>query len=74
MYILDIGSRMTVIRVGKGQTKSGKILDGSTRWFELKDTEEAIRYAQDMNKELYVSINKQGYRKINIEMLLRLAT
>lgn len=63
---------MTVIRVGEGQTKSGKILDSSTRWFELKDAEEAIRYAQDMNKELYVSINKQGYRKINIEMLLRL--
>ena len=65
---------MTVIRVGKGQTKSGKILDSDTRWFELKDAKEAIRYAQDMNKELYVSINKQGYRKINIEMLLRLAT
>ena len=63
---------MTVIRVGKGQTKSGKILDRETRWFELKDAEEAIRHAQDMNKELYVSINKQGYRKINIEMLLRL--
>ena len=63
---------MTVIRVGEGQTKSGKILDSDTRWFELKDAEEAIRYAQDTNKELYVSINKQGYRKINIEMLLRL--
>lgn len=49
---------MTVIRVGEGQTKSGKILDSDTRWFELKDAEEAIRYAQDMNKELYVSINK----------------
>lgn len=63
---------MTVIRVGEGQTQSGKILDRDTRWFELKDAEEAIRYAQDMNKELYVSINKQGYRKINIEMLLKL--
>ena len=63
---------MTVIRVGEGQIKSGKILDRDTRWFKLKDAEEAIRYAQDMNKELYVSINKQGYRKINIEMLLRL--
>lgn len=63
---------MTVIRVGEGQTKYGKILDRDTRWFELKDVEEAIRYAQDMNNELYVSINKQGYRKINIEMLLRL--
>ena len=49
---------MTVIRVGEGQTKSGKILDSDTRWFELKDAEEAIRYAQDTNKELYVSINK----------------
>ena len=58
MYILDIGLRMTVIRVGEVQTKSGKILDSDTRWFELKDAEEAIRYAQDMNKELYVSINK----------------
>ena len=65
---------MTVIRVGDGQTKSGKILDSNTRLFELKDVEEAIRYAQDMNKKLYVSINKQGYRKINIETLLRLAT
>ena len=65
---------MTVIRVGEGQTKFGKILDSNTRWFELKDVEEAIRYAQDMNKKLYVSINKQGYRKINIETLLRLAT
>lgn len=67
---------MTVIRVGEGQTKYGKILDRDTRWFELKDVEEAIRYAlryaQDMNNELYVSINKQGYRKINIEMLIRL--
>ena len=65
---------MTVIRVGEGQTKYGKILDSDTRWFELKDAEEAIRYAQDTNKELYVSINKQCYRKINIEMLLKLAT
>ena len=55
---------MTVIRVGEGQAKSGKILDSDTRWFELKDAEEAIRYAQDTNKKLYVSINKQGYRKI----------
>ena len=65
---------MTVIRVGEGQTKQGKILDSDTRWFQLKDAEEAIRYAQDTNKELYVSINKQCYRKINIEMLLKLAT
>ena len=65
---------MTVIRVGEGQTKYGKILDSDTRWFEMKDAEEAIRYAQDTNKELYVSINKQCYRKINIEMLLKLAT
>ena len=65
---------MIVIRVGEGQTKSGNILDRDTRWFELKDAEEAIRYAQDMNKKLYLSINKQGYRKINIEILLRLAT
>ena len=43
---------MTVIRVGEGQEKSGKILDSDTRWFELKDAEEAIRYAQDMNKKL----------------------
>lgn len=63
---------MTVIRVGEGQTKSGKILDRDTRWFELKDAEEAIRYAQDMNKELYVSINKQGYRKINVKLLLEM--
>lgn len=50
---------MTVIRVGDGQTKSGKMLDKDTRWFELKDVEEAIRYAQDMNKKLYVSISER---------------
>lgn len=62
-----------VIRIGEGQSPSGKILDGSTHWYNLSSYHEAIQDAENRHKNIYVSINNQKYQKFTIERLIKLA-
>lgn len=67
-----------VIRVGEGQTPSGKILDWGTQSYVYnKKTGQderihAIDYALKTNRNIYVSSGKRAYRKITIERLREL--
>ena len=61
-----------VIRIGEGQSPSGKILDRGTHWYNLSSYKEAIQDAENRNKNIYVSINNQKYQKFTIEKLIKL--
>lgn len=60
-----------VIRVGLGRSKSGKILDGGTKWFANTHSsiEEAIAYARETYRDVFLSKNGAAYRKIKISDL-----
>ena len=62
---------MIVIRVGLGRSKSGKILDGGTKWFANTDSsiKEAIAYARETHRDVFLSRNGAAYRKIKISDL-----
>ena len=74
------------IRVGEGQTPSGKILDRGTKWFnyskrkskyvvdeDLQDRREAaIEYALATNRNIYVSIGNRAYFKVTPEQLMNM--
>lgn len=60
-----------VIRVGEGQSESGKVLDWDTHWYNLNNKKEAIQYALDTNRKIYISKNKQKYIEITIDKLLK---
>ena len=66
------------IRVGEGQTPSGKILDGGTQayvYIKRKGIDErlhAIQYAKETNRNIYVSSGKRAYRLITAEQLMKL--
>jgi len=62
-----------VIRIGEGQSPSGKILDRGTHWYNLSSYKEAIQDAENRHKFIYVSINNQKYQKFTIEQLIKLA-
>ena len=62
-----------VIRIGEGQSPSGKILDYGTHWYNLSSYKEAIQDAENRHKNIYVSINNQKYQKFTIERLIKLA-
>ena len=64
-----------VIRVGLGQTPSGKILDRGTKWYngEVKDDiEDALDYAVTTRRELFVSYNNKKYIPLSNEQMQRL--
>lgn len=61
-----------VIRVGEGQSKSGKILDSGTHWYNLESKEAAILYALETNRNIYISKNNQRYQQYSIDKLKRL--
>ena len=69
---------MTKIRVGEGQTETGKILDRETQWYTVnKETgqderEAALKYAMETWKNIYVSINNTKYVRVIPETLKRL--
>ena len=44
---------MITIRIGDGQTASGKILDGSTEWYTDKEFDHAIEAALKTHKTIY---------------------
>ena len=62
-----------VIRIGEGQSPSGKILDRVTHWYNLASYKEAIQDAENRNRNIYISINNQKYQKFTIERLIKLA-
>ena len=61
-----------VIRIGEGQSPSGKILDRFTHWYNLSSYKEAIQDAKNRHKNIYVSINNKKYQKITIKQLIKL--
>ncbi len=56
-----------MIRIGEGQSPSGKILDRDTRWF--KEINEAISYHLLTGKKIYVSKNNKKYVEISLNEL-----
>jgi len=62
-----------VIRIGEGQSPSGEILDGGTRWYNLASYEEAIQDAENRHRNIYISINNQKYQKVTSELLAKFA-
>ena len=64
-----------VIRVGLGRSKSGKILDGGTKWFANTDSsiKEAIAYARETLRDVFLSKNGSAYQKIKISDLEKYA-
>ena len=59
-----------VIRIGLGQTKSGKILDRDTQWYCEKQA--ALDYHDETNKPIFISVNGRAYREITREQLVNL--
>lgn len=62
-----------VIRIGEGQSSSGKILDGETHWYNLTSYEEAIQDAENRHRNIYISINSKKYQKVKPELLTKFA-
>jgi hypothetical protein len=68
------------IRVGEGQTPSGKILDGGTHWYTYNKKERyiaderlaAIQYAQNTLRNIYVSSGKRSYLKVTVKQLMNM--
>lgn len=56
-----------VVRVGDGQSPSGKILDRGTHWYNLSSYQEAIDYAMNTHRKIYVSFSNRKYREYSIE-------
>ena len=69
---------MIVIRIGLGQTKSGKILDGNTTFFAINkrtgqnEKDAAIRQHLATNKPIFISRNGRKYQEITLEKLREL--
>ena len=66
----------TVVRIGEGRSKSGKILDRNTVWFNIDSKEAWERciheWSMKKHKPVYLSKNGRAYREISGEQLLRL--
>ena len=66
---------MFVIKVGLGQSPSGKILDWATQYYsDYDEIKDAIEYARKTGKPMFISFNKRKYRPITEEKLLKLAS
>lgn len=69
---------MIVIRIGLGQTESGKILDGDTTAFVINkrtgqnEKDHAIAQHLKTNKPIFISRNGRKYEKITLEQLSNL--
>ena len=61
-----------VIKVGEGQSPSGKILDRGTHWYNIDEYKEAIKYAYETKRNIYISRNNQKYQKFKVESLIKL--
>lgn len=56
---------MVTIRVGEGQSPSGKILDRDTKWFQAEFVYDAIKYHLETGKKMYISKNNKKYIEFN---------
>lgn len=69
---------MIVIRIGLGQTESGKILDGNSEWYVINkrtgqnEKDHAIQQHLKTNKPIFISRNGRKYEKITLEQLRNL--
>ena len=67
-----------VVRIGEGRSKSGKILDRDTVWFNIDSKEAWERCIHEWSmkkysgKPVYLSKNGRAYREITGVQLLRL--
>lgn len=67
-----------IIRVGEGQTPSGKIIDRGTHWYNynkkegIDEREDAIKYSIETIRDIYVSVSNKAYQRMTIERLRRL--
>ena len=70
------------IKVGLGQSKSGKVLDANTQYMHLyashEDAQEQVRKLQtvlqwyrETGKEMFYSHNSRGYQKITGEWIVK---
>lgn len=65
---------MTIVRLGLGQTRSGKILDKQTHWYVLEnDKNEILKDVNiSLNKSIFISRNKTKYEEITYNDLVDL--
>ena len=67
---------MITIKIGLGQSPSGKVLDRSTHWYGIwADSSEkldALAYHDKTGKPIFVSYNNQAYHEITREQLINL--
>ena len=65
---------MTIVRLGLGQTSSGKILDKETRWYNLENNGKDILNDVNisLNKPIFISRNKTKYEEITYNDLVNL--
>jgi hypothetical protein len=67
-----------VVRIGLGRSKSGKILDRGTKWFNINNKEDWTRCINEWSlksnsgKPLFLSKNGRAYKEINEVQLLQL--
>ena len=66
----------TILRIGLGRSKSGKILDKDTKWLNLNTKEEwrkAVNewsYKHNSGKPIFISKNGRAYKEITAVQLL----
>lgn len=69
---------MIVIRIGRGRSKSGKILDRDTTWFNIKTIEDLGRCVNEWSlkknsgKPIFMSRSGRAYKEISGTELLQL--
>ena len=67
-----------VVRIGRGRSKSGKILDANTKWFSVNTKEQWERCIREWSlkensgKPVYLSRGGRAYREITGVQLLAL--
>ena len=67
---------MITIKVGLGQTPSGKILDRDTHFYSITAThcgkQVALDYHDETNKPIFISVSGKKYREITRKQLIEL--
>ena len=68
----------TIVRIGEGRSKSGKILDRNTKWFTISNKEAWERCVHEWSlkensgKPLFISRNGRAYKKSSGVDLIKL--
>lgn len=60
---------MVIIRIGEGQSLSGKILDRNTHWYKIEEKEHAIKDAIESEKKIYITYHNKKYVEISLNKL-----